>query len=552
LSISGDEETSYENGSVMVKRGPTLPPNMASDVTLILEGTYPFVSGGVSSWVHQIIKGLPELRFSLVFIGGSPDKYEKMRFELPPNVVHLQEHYLTDVPTHQRVVAHRGDAAFYAASSKLHDAFRASGGDGSAAKLDVVGPMLDGIARSLLENPKRAEHDFLFSELAWEEICRRYEASGKGRSFVEYFWTIRSMHAPLFVLARGVATIPLTRVVHVISTGFAGFMAALLSKARGYPLILTEHGIYTKERRIELLQASWIKDEEGVGIIGEAATIGFFRQLWIRFFEALGKMTYSSSNPIIALYEGNRQRQQKDGARGERTRVVPNGIDLERFVPVRSKRPAGVPKIIGLIGRVVPIKDIKTFIRAARIVCNELPTAEAWIVGPEDEDPNYALECHDIVKNLSLVGKVKFLGFQKVDDIYPQLGLNVLTSISEAQPLVVLEGFAAGTPSVASDVGCCRELIEGVEPADRELGFAGAVVDIADPSATARACIDLLANETKWYAAQRAGAARVERYYTQKQMLDNYRRIYTDALHAGVNFHQARAQQPPSPSYGQR
>ena len=102
-------------------RGPKLPPGQAADITLILEGTYPFVSGGVSSWVHQIIKGLPELRFSLVFIGGSPDKHEKMRFELPPNVVHLQEHYLSEVPTQQRVVSRRGDAAFYAASTKLHD-----------------------------------------------------------------------------------------------------------------------------------------------------------------------------------------------------------------------------------------------------------------------------------------------------------------------------------------------------------------------------------------------------------------------------------------------
>ena len=40
-----------------------------TDVTLLLEGTYPFVSGGVSSWVHQIIRGLPEYSFSLVFLG---------------------------------------------------------------------------------------------------------------------------------------------------------------------------------------------------------------------------------------------------------------------------------------------------------------------------------------------------------------------------------------------------------------------------------------------------------------------------------------------------
>jgi polysaccharide biosynthesis protein PelF len=502
-----------------MNRGPKLPYGQGADITMVLEGTYPFVSGGVSSWVHQIIKGLPELRFSLIFIGGSPDKHEKMRYELPPNVVHLQEHYLTQTLGQQRVVARRGDGAFYAASAKLHDAFRTQAD---------VGPMLDVMARALLSDPKKHELDFLFSELAWEEICRRYEASAEERSFVEYFWTIRSMHAPLFVLARAVPTIPPTRAVHVISTGFGGYMAGLVSKARGIPLVLTEHGIYTKERRIELLQASWIKDDDAVAAAG--ATIGYFRQLWIRFFEALGKMTYAASRPIISLYEGNRARQIKDGADETRTRVVPNGIDLQRFIPLRKKRATGVPPVIGLIGRVVPIKDIKTFIRATRIVCNELPAVEAWLVGPEDEDPNYALECHDLVKTLGLEQKLKFLGFRKVDDIYPQLGLNVLTSISEAQPLVLLEGFAAGTPTVASDVGCCRELVEGTTAEDRAIGVAGAVVGIADPSATARAIISLLGDEDRWYAAQRAGIERVERYYTQQQMLDNYRRIYGEAL----------------------
>jgi glycosyltransferase involved in cell wall biosynthesis len=56
-----------------------------------------------------------------------------------------------------------------------------------------------------------------------------------------------------------------------------------------------------------------------------------------------------------------------------------------------------------LIGRVVPIKDIKTFIRAMRTVVNRLPAnAEAWIAGPEDESPGYARECHELAAQLGL------------------------------------------------------------------------------------------------------------------------------------------------------
>ena len=53
---------------------------------------------------------------------------------------------------------------------------------------------------------------------------------------------------------------------------------------------------------------------------------------------------------------------------------------------------------------------------------------------------------------------------------------------------------------------------------------------MADPEATARACIELLADESRWYAAQRTGITRVERYYTEELLLSSYAKIYTEAL----------------------
>ncbi len=90
-----------------------------------------------------------------------------------------------------------------------------------------------------------------------------------------------------------------------------------------------------------------------------------------------------------------------------------------------------------------------------RSVSEQVPEAEGWIVGPEDEDPPaYVAECRNLVTSLGLEGRVKFLGFQNVSEILPpQLGLMVLTSISEALPLVILEANAAGgLPCLATDV----------------------------------------------------------------------------------------------------
>ena len=183
-----------------------------------------------------------------------------------------------------------------------------------------------------------------------------------------------------------------------------------------------------------------------------------------------------------------------------------------------------------LIGRVVPIKDVKTFIRAMRRVVNRMPAAEGWIAGPEDEDKAYAAECHALVRSLGLENHVRFLGFQKVEELMPKIGLTILSSISEALPLVILEGYAAGVPTVSTDVGSCRQLVEGLDDADRAIGPSGAIVNIADPQALADAAVALLADGEAWQAASRAGIARVERYYTDHMMFDRYRQVYAGAF----------------------
>ncbi len=340
------------------------------------------------------------------------------------------------------------------------------------------------------------------------------------------------MHAPLWTLAHIADTLIPVRAFHTISTGYAGFLGALLHWLRKKPLILSEHGIYTKERKIDLFKSEWIRDNRNV-FQRDPTELPYFRQLWIRFFEWMGRFCYDAADPIIALYEANRQRQIADGALAERTFNVPNGINLQRFAPLRAQRPETPPPVLCLIGRVVPIKDVKTFIRAMRRVVNRLPQAEGWIAGPEDEDPCYAEECRKLAESLGIAEQVKFLGFQKVEALMPRIGLTVLSSISEALPLVILEGYAAGVPTVSTDVGSCRQLIEGLDAEDQALGPSGAVVNIADPQALGDAAVDLLTDNAAWQAASRAAIARVERYYTDDLMFGHYRRVYNRALGAG-------------------
>ena len=138
--------------------------------------------------------------------------------------------------------------------------------------------------------------------------------------------------------------------------------------------------------------------------------------------------------------------------------------------PSGSSRPT-----LGLIGRVVPIKDIVTCIRAAAHVRDAVPDAEVLIIGPTDEDPQYFEDCKALVEELGLGDTVRFTGRMNILDALAQLDVVLLSSISEAQPLVLLEAGAAGLPCVTTDVGSCREIIVGPDGEVPHLGRAGFV-----------------------------------------------------------------------------
>lgn len=497
-----------------------------ADVILLLEGTYPMVRGGVSAWVDQLIRGLPQLRFALVFLGSRPDHYQGILFERPANVVHLECHYLMDdLPSLSAIKARRGNLSTFDTVQELHENLR------NPEQQDPLRALCD-VARMIGQRGGLSREDFLHSQAAWQQIVDHYLTHVTEPSFIDYFWSVRNIHAPLFLLASIAQKLPKGRCLHAISTGYAGFLGALAHHIHHLPFAITEHGIYTKERQIDLLEAKWIKTSTDALSHGFQIDTGYLRQMWIRFFQGLGRMTYASASHITTLHEGNRLRQIQDGAEKARTRIIPNGIQIERFAPLRSATARNQQPIVALLGRVTPIKDIKTFIRAMRQLISQVPDAQGWIVGPDSEDPAYAQECRDLVQQLGVEKQVRFLGFQRTEEILAQVRLVVLTSISEAQPLVVLEAMAAGIPVVCSDVGACRELVIG-DPAQQQA--AGHIVPIANPMATAHAMEQLLTQPARWLDARAAGIARVEADYTEALMMARYQQLYDDVITPPAN-----------------
>ncbi len=128
---------------------------------------------------------------------------------------------------------------------------------------------------------------------------------------------------------------------------------------------------------------------------------------------------------------------------------------------------------VGSILRVVPIKDVLTLIRAFKLVHSAEPDARLMLIGPTDEDEDYYDQCMNLVSILGLDDVVTFTGRINIHDKLHEIDVLTLTSISEGMPLVILEGLASGIPFVATNVGSCRELLEGTTD---DYGPAGLIV----------------------------------------------------------------------------
>ncbi len=482
-----------------------------ADVCLIVEGAYPYVVGGVSAWLGDLIAHLPEIRFAIVAIKPSSAPVPH-RVTLPANVVQLVEVGLAPEPESPRpcpdnVAAAIGDA--------LVQVIAVGGAPPLEALIDLLGTL----------DPPPRPGDVLAHPIVFDQLQRCYRATLPTASFHHYFWATRVLLGGL--LAALTAPLPRAKVYHTISTGFAGAMAARAARQTGRPAVITEHGIYLLERQIEVLMADWIGDQVDAGMDMDGG-VRDLRDLWVRAFESYGSACYAACDPIIALYGENSTVQRRLGARPERLRVIPNGINAVRFETLPDRRDPARP-LVALLGRVVPIKDVKTFIRAAAIVHAQLPDACFVVLGPLDEDPEYVLECERVIAGLGLGGVVRLVGRVAIADWLPRIDLLVLTSLSEAQPLVILEGGACGIPVVASDVGSCREMIEGRKPGEPH---GGIVTPPFNPEATADAIATILTDPARRDAMGAVMRDRVLRTYDHSTIISAYRALYTGLIAA--------------------
>ena len=464
-------------------------------VCIVAEGCYPFVVGGVSSWIHSMIRLFPKTEFVILAIAANRSLRGKYAYELPENVSEVYELYLQDVDwnkKHRR--RHRLNKEQYRALRSL------------ILDQDVQWNILF----DLFQKNDISLNDLLMGEDFLLAVTDCYNLKYSQLVFSDFLWTMRSIYLPLFITLQ--MELPKADLYHCVATGYAGVLGSMAKHIYGSRLLVSEHGIYTREREEELIKAKWVN--------------GIYKNIWIDQFRKMSKLAYQESSLVTSLFEQARQLQIELGCPPEKTAVTPNGIRVENLQNIAGKQPEDEVKInIGAVLRVTPIKDVKTMIQAFAFAKAKEPRLKLWIMGPWDEDEEYAKECFELSETLGLSEDIEFTGRINIKDYLGRMDMTILTSVSEGQPLTILESYAAHKPVIATAVGNCHGLIYGESD---DFGPAGMITHIMNVEEIAKAMVEMAQKKEMRLAMGENGYRRVMAKYRVEYMQKTYWEIYRD------------------------
>ncbi len=462
-------------------------------VCIISEGSYPIVRGGVSEWAHQFIKKLGYIDFDVFCL--APSGQERQIYEKLPNVDIVKICGITPPSSPRK-------------SSTLQKA-------ASVELANCLSPVLYG-------NPVNCENmanllqehsitkAWLRSKEYWDSVVQFYKKNCPETEFSKFFWTVHGIYSMLLDTLALVPQLPKADVYHSLTTGMGGLIGSMAKVLHGSPLVIAEHGLYLKERNIEIARQD----------ISATA-----KQLVMAGYKTMVRTSYQYANLLVPICRSHADAELELGASRDKIRIITNGINCDKFTPPPSKN--GAAPVVGCFARVVPVKDIITLIRASQKVL-EKQTARFAVIG-EIQDDEYYNECQALVQKFGLGENFSFIGHvDKVIEWYHQVDVFALCSQSEGVPLALLEAMSCGLPSVCTAVGGVPDILSGTG--------AGYIVPPNDPDSLAARLCELLENKTLRREMGVRARELAREKYTIENMADRILGVYLEALLNGSSL----------------
>lgn len=435
------------------------------------EGTYPYSTGGVSTWADALMHELGNIDFTLIPIQMHP--YIKVKFDIPTNVVEIINIPLWGVEEPVEYIRDMDSSVIYESKEKTKTS-------NTVKELEhTVVLLLDHVFREKDDLDALGDALYQFYEYFhiydYHETFRSEEIWNIYKNYIMEHYKETTEDIPtVFDMIEGLRylyrffisllpKLPEAPIYHSSAAAFCGLSCIIAKKKYGSKFLLTEHGVYMRE---QYLAAS--RNQMPFRI----------KEFLMGLITTVSKLNFHFADIVSPVCNYNARWEKKWGVDEAKLQVIYNGIDTNKFKVIEMEKTDDRPIVI-MVARIDPLKDIETFIKTTQLVAKEIPNVLFKLYGPVVNEKYYH-HCEELVKELGIENNFLFAGSTKSPQTaYNEGDVVMLTSISEAFPFVVIEAMACEKVVVSSDVGGTKEVLEGfgfvIKPKDYQ-GFSEKVI----------------------------------------------------------------------------
>ena len=503
------------------------------DVAIVMESTYPYLKGGVSAVVHDIITGNPDLTFGIIHITWDSHSPLKDLYGMPDNVAWVKVLYLSMEEHQEDFLRARPRDLRMNRRQRRELSRRILGAMLSLAQDGQTEPLWDLISEGLSASRRYP----VWAILGTREFMEAYHdmMPDLGMSMTDIFWCLRDF----FSLAYAVLAEPVPRaqVYHAHTTGYAMLLGVNAAREHGTKVLLTEHNLYVRdtvntllERRLDLNVR--LTDYRTFDVSGR-------ERMWMAWWLEMGRLCYPYAYASTYLYPRAITEANELGGDSGRAIVIPNGIVTSEFDASYAARLAAIEEIkkegadkhlwkLVYIARVVPIKGLLDMIDSVRLMVDRGLNIHLDVCGPTEHMPSYFEQCLTRIVELGLESVITIRGTVKVRELLPEFDLFVLPSYNEGLPVVSLETMGAGIPTVSTDVGAVRSVVEDLIVTDDGQTWdpCGIIIEPGDPTVMADKVQEVISDVDLYERLSLNARGRVEAAYDLVKVNASYNTIY--------------------------
>lgn len=493
------------------------------------EGTYPYSGGGVSTWSHILCSELEEeVDFILLPLTGLP--FVESRYPLPSNIksiIHIplwgsaepvhdfdkqtpfSEHVLRKFRTDQSVVRNIFLPMFRDLIQRVLDPFRPA---------KEFGELIYGFWKyyQVFDYKQTLSSPLVWAEFK-QQLKNRYHPGKElllqeEPKMMDVTFGMRWIYHFMMPLA---VPVPQVSATHATLSGFPAIASIAAKFEYGTPMVLTDHGVYIRERLVNVSQSEMSY---------------FSKKLLIDLATFITRAAYQYAD-IVAPVTSVHAKWESDFEAGEdRIQPIYNGVDTDKFYPrPKPEHTKGIPTVVAA-AQVFRLKDIETMIRSCDLARREISDIQYILYGSLDVDETYTRKCMELVEQLGIEDHFVFGGFNNNPNLLFNEGdISILSSISEGFPYTVIESMSCGRPVVATDVGGVSEAI----------GDCGFTCKPRDARALADGVVKLLKDDELRSRLGKKARERILENYTITESVTSYHEVYK-RLHNQSNRPAAR------------